>query len=495
MTRYGRFGLSTAVLSAALMLGTASASAQSMAEALASAYATNPDLAADIAQLKATNEGIAQALSGYRPEVTASASIGSTFSSSQTDEVAGGNPLRSSNGGRDSRWHEVNPATLGITVTQNLYNGGRTQASVNRAENTIMATRAVVQTTEQTVLLDAATAYADVVQAQSALDVQRNNEAVLRRQLQATQDRFNVGEVTRTDVSQSEASLASAVAGRVEAEGTLRASRATFERFIGQPPGTLETPTVPAGLPSSMQAAIQQAQANYPGIVAALFTERAAADNIDLQYGALLPSIDVQARLQRQYTTVTHPTTRFAPATGLAGQLGQVEQTSFGAQSRVDSAAIVAQVTIPLYSQGNQESLVRQARYTHGQRRIQIESQRRQAIQGAVQSWQALVTARAAIKSFQAAVKAEQLAVEGLQQEAQVGSRTVLDVLTEQQNLLNAQLRLVQSRRDEVVAGYQLRNAIGTLTAQDMGLAVKVYDPEPDYQKTRARWFGTSIDE
>ena len=168
---------------------------------------------------------------------------------------------------------------------------------------------------------------------------------------------------------------------------------------------------------------------------------------------------------------------------------------SGGAQSRVDSAAIVAQLTIPLYSQGNQESLVRQARYTHGQRRIEIETQRRTAIQGAVQAWQALVTARAAIKSFQAAVKAEELAVEGLQQEAQVGSRTVLDVLTEQQNLLNAQLSLVQARRNEVVAGYQLRNATGTLTAQDMGLAVKVYDPEPDYQKTRARWFGTSVDE
>lgn len=488
MTRYGRFGLSTAVLSAALMLGSASASAQSMTEALASAYATNPDLAADIAQLKATNEGIAQALSGYRPEVTATASIGSTFTNTQTDGTAGGTGINS--GGRDSHWHEVNPATLGITVTQNIYNGGRTQASVNQAENTIMATRAVVQTTEQTVLLDAATAYADVVQAQSALDVNRNNEAVLRRQLQATQDRFNVGEVTRTDVSQSEASLASAVAGRVEAEGTLRASRATFERFIGQPPGTLETPTVPAGLPSSMQAAIQQAQANYPGIVAALFTERAAADNIDLQFGALLPSIDVQARLQRQYSTVSHPRT-----TMTQNILGQDVPASAGAQSRVDSAAIIAQVTIPLYSQGNQESLVRQARYTHGQRRIQIESQRRQAIQAAVQSWQSLVTARAAIKSFQAAVKAEELAVEGLQQEAQVGSRTVLDVLQEQQNLLNAQLQLVQSRRDEVVAGYQLRNAIGTLTAQDMGLAVKVYDPEPDYQKTRARWFGTSVDE
>jgi len=489
MTRFGRFGLSTAVLAAALMLGAAPASAQSMAEALASAYATNPDLAADIANLKAVNEGVAQALSGYRPDVSASASIESQFTNTTSDAVPTGtsiidqlqqsgrkgDPL--SGGGREGYWHEVNPATLGITVTQNIYNGGRTQAGVNQAENTVMATRAVVQTTEQTVLLDAATSYADVVQNQAALDVQRNNEAVLRRQLQATQDRFNVGEVTRTDVSQAEASLASAVAGRIEAEGTLRASRATFERFVGQPPGTLETPTVPAGLPSSMQDAIQRAQANYPGIVAAVFTERAAADNIDLQFGALLPSIDVQARIQRQYSTVSHP------------------QSSSGAQSRVDSAAIVAQLTIPLYSQGNQESLVRQARYTHGQRRIQIESQRRTAIQGAVQSWQALVTARAAIKSFQAAVKAEQLAVEGLQQEAQVGSRTVLDVLTEQQNLLDAQLSLVQARRNEVVAGYQLRNAIGTLTAQDMGLAVKVYDPEPDYQKTRARWWGTSIDE
>ncbi|MGK9236301.1 TolC family outer membrane protein [Inquilinus limosus] len=478
MTRIGRFGLSTAVLSALLTLGSAPASAQSMMEALASAYATNPDLAADIAQLKATNEGIAQALSGYRPQVTADASISSEFSNTTSDFGQRGDPLQS--GGSQGNWHEVNPASLGITITQNIYDGGQTPAAVNQAENTIMATRAVVQTTEQTVLLDAATAYADVVQAQAALDVQRNNEAVLRRQLQATQDRFNVGEVTRTDVSQAEASLASAVAGRIEAEGTLRASRAVFERIIGQPPGTLETPAVPAGLPASMQDAIQKAQANFPGIVAAVFTERAAADNIDLQFGALLPQLTVQARLRRQYSTISHPR-----PVGLGNNV----------QSRIDSAAIVAQLTIPLYSQGNQESQVRQARYTHGQRRIEIESQRRLAIQNAVQSWQALVTARAAIKSFQAAVRAEQLAVEGLQQEALVGSRTVLDVLTEQQNLLEAQLSLVQARRNEVVAGYQLRNAIGTLTARDMALSVKVYDPEPDYQKTRARWWGTSIDE
>ncbi|WP_162146115.1 TolC family protein, partial [Inquilinus limosus] len=205
MTRIGWFGLSTAVLSALLTLGAAPASAQSMMEALASAYATNPDLAADIAQLKATNEGIAQALSGYRPQVTANASISSEFSNTTADFAQRGEPLQT--GGSQGNWHEVNPASLGITITQNIYDGGQTPAAVNQAENTIMATRAVVQTTEQTVLLDAATAYADVVQAQAALDVQRNNEAVLRRQLQATQDRFNVGEVTRTDVSQAEASL------------------------------------------------------------------------------------------------------------------------------------------------------------------------------------------------------------------------------------------------------------------------------------------------
>jgi len=457
------------------MLSATAASAQTMTEALASAYATNPDLAADIANLKAVNEGVAQALSGYRPQISASASIESQLSNSQTDGVAGGTAL--TDGGRDSRWHEVDPATLGITVKQNVYNGGQTQASVNKAENTIMATRAVVQSTEQTVLLDTATAYSDLVQAQAALDVQRNNEAVLRRQLQATQDRFNVGEVTRTDVSQAEASLASAIASRIEAEGTLRSNRATFERYVGRPPGMLETPTVPAGLPTSMQDAIQKAQANYPGVVAAVFTERAAADNIDLQFGALLPSIDIQAQIQRQYSTVSHP------------------KSSNGAQSRIDSATILAQLTIPLYSQGNQESAVREARYTQGQKRIQIESQRRQAIQSATQSWQALVTARSSIKSFQAAVKAEQLAVEGLQQEARVGSRTVLDVLQEQQNLLNAQLDLVKARRDEVVAGYQLRNAIGTLTAREMSLPVRVYDPEPDYRSTRARWWGTSVDE
>lgn len=466
--------LRAAMLVIALSPAAGTASAQSLTEALASAYATNPDLAADIANLKAVNEGVAQALSGYRPSVSASASIESQLTNTQTDGQRGGTALPS--GGRDGRWHEVNPATLGITVNQNLYNGGRTQAAVNQAENTVMATRAVVRTTEQTVLLDAATAYADVVRAQAALDVRRNNEAVLGQQLQATRDRFNVGEVTPTEVSQAEAGLASAVAGRVEAEGTLRTSRAVFERIIGRPPGRMETPAVPAGLPASMQDAIRQAQANHPGIVAALFSERAAADNIELQFGALLPSIDLQARIQRQYSTVSHP------------------RSGSGAQNRIDSAAIVAQLTIPLYSQGNQESMVRQARYAHGQKRIQIEAQRRQAIQGAVQAWQSLVTARAAITSFQVAVRAETMAVDGLRQEAQVGSRTVLDVLTEQQNLLNAQLNLVEARRNEVVAGYQLRAAIGTLTARDLALPVAAYDPEPDYQKTRSRWWGTSVD-
>jgi outer membrane protein/adhesin transport system outer membrane protein len=490
MKRFGRLGLSTTALSAVLLLTTAPAWAQSMTEALASAYATNPALASDIANLKSVNEGVAQALSNYRPTVSASASISSQYTNTTSDfqgvptGLAGilqgehgrkGNPV--SGGGTEGNWHEVNPATLGITVNQNIYTGGQIEALVKQAENTVQATRAVVQTTEQTVLVDAATAYADVVQAQAALDVNRTNESQLARQLQATQDRFNVGEVTRTEVSQAEAALAGGTAGRIQAEGTLRATRATFEQVIGQQPGTLDTPAVPGGLPPSLQAAIQKAQANNPGIVAAVFSERAAADNIDLQYGALLPQLSLQARIERQYNTISHPS------------------SSSGTQTRIDSASIVAQLTVPLYSGGNTESKVRQARYTQGQRRIQIETQRRSAIQGAVTAWEQLVTARAAIKSFQAQVKAEQLAVEGLQQEAAVGSATVLDVLTEQQNLLNASLSLVQSRRNEVVAGYQLLNSVGTLTARDLGLPVKIYDPEPDYQTTRARWFGTSVDE
>ncbi len=176
---------------------------------------------------------------------------------------------------------------------------------------------------------------------------------------------------------------------------------------------------MPAGLPASMQEAIHKAQANHPGTAAAVFSERAAADNIDLQFAALLPSIDLQARLHRQYSRVSRPS------------------SSGGAPNRIDSSAIVAQLTIPLYSQGKQESMVRQARYAHGQKRIQVEAQRRQAIQSAVQAWQSLVTARAAITSFQVAVRAGKMAVEGLQQEVRVGSRTVLDVLTEQQNLLD----------------------------------------------------------
>jgi TolC family type I secretion outer membrane protein len=437
-------------LAVLMTVAASSAWSDSLDDALVSAYTTNPTLDAARAQLRAIDEGVPQALSNYRPTVTGIGSIGKsdvTTKSSFFSQSAG-----------------LTPRAATVDINQPVYRGGRTEAQTDQAENTVYAGRSQLLATEQDVLLAAATAYADVYRDQAVLDLNINNEQVLRRQLQATQDQFQVGEVTRTDVSQAEARLAAATAGRIQAEGNLESSRAVYLNVVGVAPGKLTEPPALKDLPANREEAIALSE-NNPTVIAANFTELAARDNVHLASGELLPTVSLDAQYDHQDETSS--------------------LNSFG-----ESTSITAQMSVPLYPGGATYSRIRQAKQTVMQRRKEIEAARRNASQQATQAWDLLTAARARVKSFEAQIRANEIALEGVRQEATVGSRTVLDILNAEQELFGSQVNHVTAQHDTFVAGMQLKSAIGQLTAKSLALPVKYYDVEEHYKEVRDKLWG-----
>ena len=439
-----------------LLLGTVPAGAQSLEEALSAAYATNPTLQAARAALRATNEQVPQALSNWRPRVTLEGSGGVQ----ELDSTNGSSSLSSSDEAITSY-----PLSAELSVTQPLYRGGRTQADTRRAEATVWAGRANLVDSEQDVLFRSASAYMDVWRDQSVLELTQNNERVLARQLEAAQDRFEVGEITRTDVAQSETRLARATGDRVEAEGNLTASRAIFEELMGFGPSVLESaPPVP-GLPASQAEVNALSQENNPGVLAAKFSEEAERHNVRLQFGQLLPELS------------------------LVGTLAHIQDNN-STTDETDRARILAELSVPLYQQGFVSSQIREAKQRASQRRIEVDEARRRVGQEAITAWEALQTARAQIEAFQAGVQSAGIALEGVRQENAVGARTILDILDAEQEFLDAQVNLVRAQRDAIVASYQVLQASGRLTARHLGLPVTLYDPQLDLEKVRDIWFG-----
>jgi outer membrane protein/adhesin transport system outer membrane protein len=421
--------------------------ADTLMDALAKAYNNNPQLQAARAQLRATDEGVPQAKSGWRPTVTANGNVG--------EEWAGNDP--GPNG-------DFQPRGVDLQVTQPLYTGERTPSALRQAESLVLAQRSVLTSAEQSVLLSAVTAYMNVVQAVAVLELNRNQEAVIGRDLEATRTRFEVGELTKTDVAQAEARLAGATAARIQAEGQLAAARAVYANVIGENPGTLEQPAPLSGLPGSEEETVAGSE-NFPEVTAAKYNEQAAHDGIDVAFSQIMPFLN------------------------LVGTAGRADDTNVANTSR-DSAAIMLQLTVPLYQAGLPAANVRQSKQVAAQRRQELENQRRLAVQNAVQSWQALETARAQIKSFVSQVEANKVALEGVRLEANVGARTVLDILDAEQEYLNAQVSLVGARRDEVVAAYAVESAIGRLTARDLALPVEYYDVEAYYNEVHDKFWG-----
>ncbi|WP_353859323.1 TolC family outer membrane protein [Azospirillum formosense] len=459
-SRFARHLMATALtLGVAFVGGIDTASAQSLEDALAQAYSNNPALAAQRARQRAVDETVPQALSGYRPTVRATAGItrnatNSTFQGGETGS-------------------ENNAKSVGVTATQPLYDA-TVGPAVRRAERTVEAQRATVLANEQQILLNAAAAYLDVVQNQAVLELQANNEQVLRRQLDAARDRFRVGEYTRTDVSQSESRLAASIAARISAEGTLQASRATYERVVGSMPGKLKAPKPKFKLPGTLDEVVEMARSNNPSVLSATYTEAAQREAVDQQFGRLLPSANLSAQANRTID---------------AGRSSGIDI------KRQDGAQLTAQITIPLYQAGLPEALTREAKHTANQARLQIDDTRRQAVEAAISAWQGLQAARASIESYNSQIRAAEIALEGVRQEAQVGSRTVLDVLNQEQELLNARVNLVRAQRTEMVQAFTVLGAIGQLTARQLNLPVQYYDADTHYKQVRNKWIGTGVPE
>lgn len=451
-----RYGLSAVAVLAFLGAGVSTASAENLIEALAQTYETNPDLAAERAGLRATDESVPQALSNWRPEVEIDSSYGlrerdRDFSSSASDIENTDQPQR-----------------VSLNISQNLFRGFRTIAGAESARNRVAAGRANLIDAEQTVLLEAVTAYIDVVRDRVILALRENNVRVLEKERQATADRFEVGELTRTDVAQADSRLAQALSERTEAQGNLNSSNANYVEVIGTTPGDLVRPSLPAGLPGSEEDAVQQAKTNNPAVVAQDFRERADRDNVDLIAGELLPTLTLDGELQKN-------------------------KDILGSDTVTTEQSVTLNLTVPLYQSGSVYSRIREAKQSANQSLLLLAEEERQAQEAARRSWADLTSASSRIVSGEAEVAAQEIAFEGVQQEAQVGSRTVLDVLDAEQELLDSRVDLVVAQRDEIVAAYQLLQAIGRLTAQDLGLPVAIYDPTRNFRDVEDRLFGSDI--
>ncbi|MFN3232196.1 MAG: TolC family outer membrane protein [Alphaproteobacteria bacterium] len=438
------------------------AQAESLESALVSAYLNNPILQAQRAGLRATDEDVAQALSGYRPSISGNASI---------DHNESDNFFAMADDGSMEPTDPTDVLTAkryGVTIDQPVFRSFRTVNSVKEAKTRVFAGRAQLTSVEQDVLLATVAAYVDVVRDQAVLELRRNNVQVLGRQLEASQDRFEVGEITRTDVAQSEARRAGAVSGRIAAEAALAASRAAYVRIVGNAPGTLEQPPELPILPASEEAALQIALMENPVLEAARLAEQASGHAVSAAKSELGPEISVSARYSRDVDTFVD---------GFAS----------------DTKAIMASASIPIYQSGAVSSRIRQAKQIKSQRRIEVLQAERETREDVRNAWENLRASTSTIGANEAQVEANNIALEGVRQEADVGSRTTLDVLDAEQELLDSQVELVRAQRDEYVAAFALLVSMGRATAAALNLPVEQYNPNENYDRARNTWFGWSV--
>jgi outer membrane protein len=447
--------LATTSAGIVVLLSSLAAQAQTLTQAMAEAYNTNPTLLAQRALLRATDEGVPQALSGWRPTVNFTGNV-----AGNTSQFTEGVRLPTIGTSFQSN-------ALEMQITQPIYSGGRTVAQTREAIETVQSTRAQTLAVETSVFQAVAQAYLDTVEQQELVEVNRSNVKVLQEQLTATQDRFRVGEVTRTDVAQAESSLAQAIGNLTSAEGALAQAQAEYVAAVGQRPGILLLPRERPTLPATREETQSLAANNNFSVISANFAELAARDNIDVVRGQLLPQISVVGDALRSV----------APSVTLSNALE-------------NTLTVTLQMTMPLYEGGAIYSQTRQAEQTVGQRRSQVDMARRTAVQTAEDAWETLKAARASVASFAAAVRAAQIALEGVQQEALVGTATTLDVLIQNQQLLTVQSQLITAEHDSALAEFNVAAATGRLIAPELHLPVKLYDMDAHYREVEHKWAG-----
>ncbi|WP_027517930.1 TolC family outer membrane protein [Bradyrhizobium sp. WSM1417] len=448
-------GAAVSVLLLALVAPTP-ALADTIEAALVRAYQNNPQLNAQRAQVRSTDENVPQALSGYRPKVGINLSTGYQYQDIQQQQK--GPSIHSS--------EPLQPNSASLTVNQTLYNGNITANRTRVAESQVSGSREALRVLEQTVLLQAATSYMDYLRDSATLEVQRSNVRVLEQTLKQTRDRFNVGEVTRTDVAQSEAQLAAGRTQALTAESNLTTTRANFRRIIGNEPTNL-APGSPVDrfLPGTLASAVGLSLVENPNVTASMFGIDVNYLQVKINEGALLPTVSLQAGITQSY---------------------QQTLTVF----RTTTASAIATASVPIYQGGVEYALIRQSKENLAQQRLNLETTRDQTRANVVQAWGQLEAGKAQVQSAQAQVTASEIALNGVREEAKAGQRTTLDVLNAQQALVNARVALVTAQHDRVVASYSVLNAVGRLAPQVLGLNTTVYDPSVHYQQVRDSWAG-----
>ena len=433
--------------SAAVLCFSAGARAETLTDAIAMAYRTNPTLQSQRAQQRVLDESYVAARAGLRP--TASVGLSADYTDTPTG-FATPSHVESNSGG------------VSLTVTQPIFNGGRTTAAVNAAEATVQAGREALRTAEAQVLQTVVQAYTDVRRDQQIVAIRQNNVTVLSNQLEETRAKFEVGQITRTDVAQSQAQLAAARAALSTAQAQLQISRANYTAVVGQNPGELAPePPVP-GMPATVEQAFDTGEAENPALRQARLTEQSSRARIAEAKAANHPSVAVQATL---------------------GYSGRVEPFNTADYGRAVTAGV--SLNQPLFTGGLNASNIRAALEQNSADRSRIEIARRQVVQQVSQAWNIMASSRANVASDEEQVRAAQVAFEGAQEEYRAGLRTTLDVLIAQQSQRDAELALVQARHDAYVAEAGVLGAMGRLEARYLVTGVELYDSSANFRKVK----------
>jgi outer membrane protein len=448
----------------ALLAAPPQADAETIEAALARAYQNNPQLNAQRAIVRQTDEGVPQALSGYRPTISANATLGRQYSDLK-QTIPASPPFLPSAASFEAKGLS-DPRGVGLTGTQTFFNGGQTANKVRAAESQVSAARETLRVMEQSVLLAAATVYMDMSRDSANLEVQQNNVRVLERTLTDTRNRFSAGQVTDTDVAQSEAQLAAGQANLHSAESTLMTTRANYRRIIGVEPADLHPASAVDRLaPPTLDAAIAVGAAQNPSITAALYGVDVAQLQVKIGEGALWPTLTGQYNIQQQY-------------------FPQITTT------KTYTDTVMLNLSVPIYQGGAEYSAIRVDKETLDQQRLNVDQVRDQTRMNVVQAWGQLIAAKAQVEAATRQNDASERALTGVRNEAQAGQRTTQDVLNAEQALVNARQNLIVAQHDRVVASYSLLSAVGRLSAQLLALPVPTYDPMVHYQQVRDSWIG-----
>lgn len=449
-----RQSLALCSLLASFPFGSSSCGAVTLDEAMAMAFGSAPSVGAAMARVRGADEGVSQATSGWRPTVTLSGTVGR------------GN--YSNNAYPDKYETARTPRTMGLSISQPLYSGGRTVAATAKAEREADAERARLDGSEQSVLLAAAEAYLSVSGETETLRLSEANERILGLQLEAVELRWKVGEISRTDVSQAQARLARAKADRIAALGALNAARANYQAVVGSAPDGVVMPASEPATPATRADAALLASSANPAVRAAERSAEAARDGVDATFGELLPTVALTLSATRALQTT------------------EMNSATISREASIS-------VSVPLYEGGATHSRVRAAKHLAGQRRLEVDQARRDAVESAEKAWESLTAARAMVSAIEVQEESAALAKGSVEEEAKLGSRTLLDVLNAEQELFDARVSMVRARKEVLSAAYRLRSSVGALSGEALGLTLRPDDARRSSEAIRGRWFGTDV--